>query len=147
MVENLKVITRNASARIAEYAFRYCVENNRERVTAVHKASIMVYNRFAKLHIVQRLLVLICRWLHRSRFQKLGDGLFLECCREVAKKYPQIKYDEEPLDNICLKLVQDPKVVDLMVRPFFHHRICLYLPCFRVSQTALWSIGDAQLVW
>lgn len=89
VVENLKVITRHASARIAEYAFKYATENGRARVTAVHKASVM----------------------------KMGDGLFLECCREVAKKYPNIKYDEEPLDNVCLKLVRNPNVVDVMVMP------------------------------
>jgi len=89
VVENLKVITRAASERIAAYAFKYAVENDRKTVWAVHKASIM----------------------------KLGDGLFLDCCREVAANYPQIKYEEIPLDNCCLKLVQNPKQVDVMVMP------------------------------
>lgn len=91
VVENLKVITRGASLRIAEYAFRYAVQNNRQRVTAVHKASVM----------------------------KLSDGLFLECCREVAKKYPDVIYDEMPLDNCFLKLVKNPnsKSLDVMVMP------------------------------
>jgi len=61
----------------------------------------------------------------------LGDGLFLECCREVAKKYPQIQYDEEPLDNICLKLVQNPKVVDLMVLHMCDVCCCCFAPLHR----------------
>ena len=56
VVTGLKVITRTASMRIAEYAFYYAAVNNRRKVTAIHKANIM----------------------------KLADGLFLRCCREVA---------------------------------------------------------------
>jgi len=42
-VENLKVITREASTRVALYAFEYAVRHNRKRVTAIHKANIMVW--------------------------------------------------------------------------------------------------------
>lgn len=41
VVESLKVITRAASTRVAEYAFKYAVDNGRAKVTAVHKANIM----------------------------------------------------------------------------------------------------------
>lgn len=41
VVESLKIITRNNSLRIAEYAFRLAREKGRRRVTAVHKANIM----------------------------------------------------------------------------------------------------------
>lgn len=41
VVENLKVITRDASSRIAQFAFDYAVEHNRREVVAVHQASIM----------------------------------------------------------------------------------------------------------
>ena len=60
--ESIKIITRKASTRIVEFAFEYAIKNNRKLVTAVSKANIC----------------------------KLSDGLFLECAREVAKKYPQI---------------------------------------------------------
>jgi len=83
VVENLKVITRDASMRIARYAFNYAVQNSRKMVTCVHKANIM----------------------------KMSDGLFVECARTVAKEYPQIKYTETPIDNVCLQLVTDPKYV------------------------------------
>lgn len=89
VIENLKVITRKASLRVAEYGFAYAQKHGRKRVTAVHKANIM----------------------------KMGDGLFLNCCREVAAKYPEIKYEEEQVDNVCLKLVQDPSQMDVMVMP------------------------------
>eukprot|EP01083_Nonionella_stella_P103263 294764_1 len=89
VVENLKVITRDASMRVSEFAFKYAQENKRKRVTCVHKANIM----------------------------KMSDGLFLECTRLVAKKYPDLKYDEMTIDNASLQLVQDPTVMDVMVMP------------------------------
>ena len=57
--ESIKIITREASERIARFAFEYAVANGRHKVTAVHKANIM----------------------------KLSDGLFLESCRTVAADY------------------------------------------------------------
>lgn len=41
VVESLKIITRQASLRVAEYAFHYAKTNGRERVSAIHKANIM----------------------------------------------------------------------------------------------------------
>ena len=41
VVESLKIITRNNSLRIADYAFKLAKEKGRRRVTAVHKANIM----------------------------------------------------------------------------------------------------------
>ena len=62
MTESLKVMTRDATLRIAKYAFEYAFLNNRAKVTAVHKANIM----------------------------KKADGIFLESCHEVSKSYPQV---------------------------------------------------------
>ncbi len=39
VVENLKVVTRDASSRIAQYAFQYAVQHNRKTITAVHKGT------------------------------------------------------------------------------------------------------------
>ncbi|CAG0899385.1 unnamed protein product [Cyprideis torosa] len=77
VVESLKVVTRKQSRRIAKFAFDYATKWGRKKVTAVHKANIM----------------------------KLGDGLFLESCREVAKLYPRIEYAEERLDRVVRRLV------------------------------------------
>lgn len=41
VVQSIKLITENASRRIAEYAFEYARNNQRSSVTAVHKANIM----------------------------------------------------------------------------------------------------------
>nr|VDD34757.1 unnamed protein product [Brassica oleracea] len=89
VVESLKIITRQASLRVAEYAFHYAKTHGRERVSAIHKANIM---------------------------QKT-DGLFLKCCREVAEKYPEITYEEVVIDNCCMMLVKNPALFDVLVMP------------------------------
>jgi isocitrate dehydrogenase (NAD+) len=87
VVESLKIITEKASTRIAEFAFQYAMKNSRKKVTAVHKANIM----------------------------KLSDGLFLQCSRKVAEKYPEIQYDEKIVDNACMQLILNPYQFDVMV--------------------------------
>ena len=87
--ESIKIITRKASIRIAEFAFDYAVKNNRKLVTVVTKANIC----------------------------KLSDGLFLNCAREVAQKYPQIQFKEILVDNLCMQLVQNPEQFDVLVLP------------------------------
>jgi len=86
---SIKIITREASVRIAKYAFDYAVKYNRREVCAVTKANIC----------------------------KLSDGLFLECAREVAKEYPQIKFREILVDNCCMQLVQNPAQFDVLLLP------------------------------
>ena len=34
--------------------------------------------------------------------------MFLEACRAVAKDYPEVKYEEDLLDRVCLRVVQNP---------------------------------------
>jgi isocitrate dehydrogenase (NAD+) len=89
VVTSLKVITRTASIRIAEYAFHYASITGRKKVTAIHKANIM----------------------------KLADGLFLRCCREVAARYPQIEYKELIVDNASMQLVMRPETFDILLLP------------------------------
>ncbi|KAJ6759954.1 ISOCITRATE DEHYDROGENASE [NAD] REGULATORY SUBUNIT 1 MITOCHONDRIAL-LIKE [Salix purpurea] len=55
--------------------------------------------------------------VHKANIMKLADGLFLESCREVAKKYPSIKYTEIIVDNCCMQLVSKPEQFDVMVTP------------------------------
>ncbi|CAF2074567.1 unnamed protein product [Rotaria magnacalcarata] len=89
VVQSIKLITRHASLRVCEYAFLYAKQHKREKVTVVHKANIM----------------------------RLSDGLFLQCAREVAEKYPDVQFEEMYLDTVCLKMVQDPTQFDCLVMP------------------------------
>src|SRR5215213_5623203 len=88
--ESIKIITREASERIARFAFDYAVANGRRKVTAVHKANIM----------------------------KLSDGLFLESCRTVAAGYEgRVEFEDRIVDNMCMQLVQKPDLYDVLVLP------------------------------
>src|SRR4051812_2255825 len=89
VVESLKIITRVASTRIAQFAFKYAREFKRKKVHAIHKANIM----------------------------KMSDGLFLRCTRQVAKEYPEITYGEHIIDNTCMQLVMNPYQYDVLVLP------------------------------
>lgn len=95
VVESLKIITRQNSMRIAKFAFEFAMKNNRKKVTAVHKANIM----------------------------KLSDGLFLECCSQVAKLYPSIQFEGMIIDNCCMQLVSNPHQFDVMVMPNLYGNI------------------------
>lgn len=34
----------------------------------------------------------------------MSDGMFLTACREVAREFPDIAYDEDLLDRACLQV-------------------------------------------
>ena len=40
--------------------------------------------------------------------RKMSDGMFLQATRAVAKEYPNIKYTEDLLDRVCLRIATDP---------------------------------------
>ena len=87
--ESIKIITRRASERIVRFAFDYARDNDRKKVTAVHKANIL----------------------------KLSDGLFLDISREIAEEYPEIEFEDRIVDNMAMQLVQKPELYDVMVMP------------------------------
>jgi isocitrate dehydrogenase (NAD+) len=87
VVECVKIITWEGSTRVAKFAFDYAHRMGRRKVTAVHKANIM----------------------------KLSDGLFLKACQKVAKRYPDITYEEVIVDAACMKLVMNPNAFDVVL--------------------------------
>jgi isocitrate dehydrogenase (NAD+) len=87
VVESLKIITEKASTRIARFAFDYARAHARKKITAIHKANIM----------------------------KLSDGLFLDCCRKIAKEYAEVVYEEMIVDATCMQLVLDPDRFDVLL--------------------------------
>jgi len=110
VVECLKVVTAEKSYRIAKFAFDYATRHGRKKVTAVHKANIM----------------------------KLGDGLFLRCCGEVAKLYPNIEFESMIVDNTTMQLVSNPQQFDVMVMPNLYGNI--------IDNLGVGLVGGAGLV-
>lgn len=76
VVESLKIVTQEKTEQVARYAFDYARQNNRKKLTCVHKANIM----------------------------KLADGLFLKVCTEVAKEYPDIEFNNMIIDNCSMQV-------------------------------------------
>ena len=88
VVTSLKVASEVACTRIARYAFRYATKRKRKKVTVFHKANIM----------------------------KLTDGLFLNSARRIYEdEYPNIEYEEVIIDAGCMKLVQHPERMDVLL--------------------------------
>ncbi|XP_043919930.1 isocitrate dehydrogenase [NAD] subunit beta, mitochondrial isoform X2 [Protopterus annectens] len=110
VIECLKIVTREKSRRIAKFAFDYATKKRRSKVTAVHKANIM----------------------------KLGDGLFLQCCEEVAELYPRIQFETMIIDNCCMQLVQNPYQFDVLVMPNLYGNI--------IDNLAAGLVGGAGVV-
>jgi isocitrate dehydrogenase (NAD+) len=87
IAQSMKIITRQGSTRIAKSAFEYARKHGRKKIHAIHKANIM----------------------------KLSDGLFLECCKDVASEYPEVEYAEHIVDNACMQLVMNPYQYDVIL--------------------------------
>jgi isocitrate dehydrogenase (NAD+) len=85
--ESIAIITRFGSERVITYAFEYARANGRKKVTLVHKANIL----------------------------KMSNGLFLDTGKEIAKKYPDIAFDDMIVDATAMKLVTQPEKFDVIV--------------------------------
>jgi isocitrate/isopropylmalate dehydrogenase len=83
---SVRKITRAGSTRIAEAAFALAMRR-RKHVTAVHKANVL----------------------------RVSDGLFLECVRAVAARFPAVAYEERIIDAMAALLVRDAGVFDVVV--------------------------------
>jgi isocitrate dehydrogenase (NAD+) len=82
----VRKITRSGSTRIAETAFALA-QRRRRKVTAVHKANVL----------------------------RVSDGLFLDCVRAVAARFPAVQYEERIMDAMAALLVRDASVFDVIV--------------------------------
>ena len=82
-----RIITREAEKRIIDFAFNYAVENNKSKVTAVHKANVL----------------------------KKTDGLFKEIFYEVARDYPDIATEDFYVDATAMYLITQPESFEVIV--------------------------------
>ncbi len=85
--ETTRLITKEASERIARYAFELARRENRKMVTALHKANIC----------------------------KLTDRVFLDAVNEVQEDYPEIELNDLIIDAACMNLVMHPEKYDVLL--------------------------------
>jgi 3-isopropylmalate dehydrogenase len=84
---SIRSITPASSRRIVEAAFEFAVRHGRRRVTAVHKANVL----------------------------RATCGVFLEAAKEVAGRYPQIRFDTANVDAMGMWLIKNPRDYDVIV--------------------------------
>ena len=82
-----RVITKNASERIARFAFEYAKRKGFSKVTIVHKANVL----------------------------RMTDGLFLETARRVASGYQGIACEDALVDSVAMRLVKSPQEFQVIV--------------------------------
>ena len=87
IADSIARVTRKGSERIIRFCFEYAKAHGRDRVTLAHKANIL----------------------------KKTSGLFLDIGEEIAADYPEITFDDEIIDALCMKLVMNPGDYDCIV--------------------------------
>lgn len=84
----LRIISEDASKRIAKYAFETARQrNSMKKVTCVHKSNVM----------------------------RVTDGLFAKACVDVSKNYPDISFEEMYVDACAMNLIRQPEKFDVIV--------------------------------
>ena len=84
----LRMISEDASKRIAKYAFLMAAQRNQKnKVTCVHKSNVM----------------------------RKTDGLFARACSNVAKDFPKIQFEQMYVDACAMNLIRQPETFDVIV--------------------------------
>ncbi len=84
----LRIISEDASKRIARYAFETAMQrNSKKKVTCVHKSNVM----------------------------RITDGLFAKACVDVSKDYPDISFEQMYVDACAMNLIRQPEQFDVVV--------------------------------
>ena len=84
----LRIISEDASRRIAKYAFEAAkMRDSMRKVTCVHKSNVM----------------------------RVTDGMFAKSCAEVAKDYPDITFEQMYVDACAMNLIRQPHQFDVIV--------------------------------
>jgi isopropylmalate/isohomocitrate dehydrogenase-like protein len=82
----LRIITKEASTRISEFAFKLAAER-RKHLTYVHKGNIL----------------------------RITDGIFKDAVKEVALKHPDVTVEELHVDAATMQLIKRPESFDVIV--------------------------------
>ena len=82
----LRIITREASLRIATFAFKLAM-SRRKHLTYVHKGNIL----------------------------RLTDGIFKDAVKEAQQNFPDVTVDDMHIDAAAMQLIKKPEVYDVIV--------------------------------
>lgn len=87
IADSISRVTRQGCYKIVKGSFEYARKMGCKKVTLVHKANIL----------------------------KNAGRLLLQAGEEISKDYPQIKYEDKIVDNMCMQLVVNPQQFDVIV--------------------------------
>ncbi len=88
MALSMRVITRRNSEFVARSGFELARQRNRlKKVTAIHKNTVF----------------------------KMGCGLFVDTCEDVAGKFPDITFETRVVDTFAMNMVMRPQDFDVVV--------------------------------
>jgi len=82
----LRIITREASLRVAEFAFKLAMQR-KKHLTYVHKGNIL----------------------------RITDGIFKDAIKEAHRKYPEVEVDDLHIDAATMQLIKQPEKYDVIV--------------------------------
>lgn len=94
----LKVVTEEASKRIARVAFEMALSRDQAR-SAVEKKKVKPG--------------VVC--VQKSNVLPKSDGLFLKTCDTVSRNFPSIQYSSMYVDTAAMNLVRNPESFDVIV--------------------------------
>ena len=86
VVISLRRITRRCCERIARAAFELA-KTRRQHLSIVHKANVL----------------------------KIGDGMFVDICREIGREFPDVRVDDFLVDAMMAHVVRAPERFDVVV--------------------------------
>ena len=86
VVISLRRITRRCCERIARAAFELA-KTRRQHLSIVHKANVL----------------------------KIGDGMFVDTCREIGREFPGVRVDDFLVDAMMAHVVRAPERFDVVV--------------------------------
>ena len=88
MALSMRVITKRNSEFVARSGFELARQRNRmKKVTAIHKNTVF----------------------------KMGCGLFIDTCADVAKEYPDITFETRVVDTFAMNMVMKPQDFDVVI--------------------------------
>lgn len=85
--DSIARVTVEGCRKIVRAAFQYADKQKRTKVTVAHKANIL----------------------------KSAGRLILEAAAEVSKEFPNVRWEDKIIDNMCMQLVSKPEQFDVVV--------------------------------
>jgi isocitrate dehydrogenase (NAD+) len=87
IADSISRVTLEGCRKICRAAFAYAAKHGRKKVTLAHKANIL----------------------------KLAGSMMINACREAAREFPDIIFEDKIIDNMCMQLVNKPEQFDVIV--------------------------------